>query len=80
MTLTWVYDWYLLVILRAYDTSGLVHYITYMIDPIAKAYGVILMCVLSSCVFRHMDFERVIALDMGIYPLLDCSMLNFFSI
>ena len=51
-----------------------------MIDPIAEAYGVILMRVLSSYVFRHMDFERVIPLDMGTYPLSDFSMLNLFSI
>ena len=51
--------------------SGLVRYILYMIDPIVEVYGVILISVLS-CVFRHMDFERVIPLDMGTYPLLDC--------
>ena len=28
----------------------------------------------------HMDFERVILLNMGTYPLLDYFMLNFFSI
>ena len=66
--------------LIAYDTSGLVHCIAYMIDTITKAYGDLLMRVLSSCVFGHMDFERVIPLDMGMYPLLDCSMLNPFSI
>ena len=60
--------------------SGLVHYIAYMIDPIAEAYGVILMLVLSSYVFGHMDFERVIPLAMGTYPLLDRSMRNLFSI
>ena len=50
------------------------------IDLIAEVYGVILMCVLSSGVFGHMDFERVIPLNMGIYSFLDCSMLNLFSI
>ena len=59
--------------------SGLIHNIAYMIDPIAEAYRVILMRVFSYCVFGHMDFERVIPLDMRIYPLLDCSMLNLFS-
>ena len=63
-----------------YDTSGLVHNIAYMIDPIVEAYGFILMHVLSSCVFGHMDIERVIPLDMGMYPLLDYSILNLFSI
>ena len=62
--------------LKAYDILGLVHYIVYMIDLIAEVYGVKLMRVLSSCVLRHMDFERVIPLDMGMDPLLDCSMLN----
>ena len=38
-------------LVSAHDTSGLVHYIAYMIDPIAEAYGIILICVLSSCVF-----------------------------
>ena len=51
-----------------------------MIDPIAKAYGVILMRVLSSCVFGHMDFEKEIPLDTGTYLLLDYSMLNLFNI
>ena len=40
----------------------------------------ILMFVLSSCVFGHMNFERVIPLNMGMYPLLDCFMLKLFSI
>ena len=70
----------MLVTLKVYDMSGLVHNIAYMIDHIAEAYGIRLMYVLSSCVFGHMDFERVIPLDMGTYPLLDCSMLNLFSI
>ena len=65
--------------LRVYDTLGLAHYIAYMIDPIGEAYGVILMRVLSSCVFGHMDFKRVVPLDMGTYSLLDRSMLNLFS-
>ena len=60
--------------------SGVVHYIAYMIDLIAEAYGVTLMRVLSSCVVGHMDFTRVILLDMGTYPFFDCSMLNLFSI
>ena len=38
------------------------------------------MCVHSSCVFGHIDFERVTPCVMGMYPLLDCSMLNLFSI
>ena len=42
-----------------------------MIDPIVEAYGVKLMFVLSSCVSGHMDFERVVPLNMGMYPLLD---------
>ena len=66
--------------LKTYDTLGLVHNIAYVIDPIAEAYGVKIMCVLSSCVFGHKDFKRVIPLDMGTYPLLDCYMLNLFSI
>ena len=70
------FNWYLLVTLKAYDTSSLVHYIAYMIDPITKAYGVILMFVLSSCVFRHMNYKRVIPLNMGMYPLLDHFMLK----
>ena len=37
-------DWYLLVTLKAYDTSSLLHNIEYIIDPIAEAYGIILMC------------------------------------
>ena len=69
----------MLVNLKAYDTSDLIHYIEYMIDPIVEAYGVILMHVLSSYVFGHMDFKWVIPLDMGMYPLLDCSILNHFS-
>ena len=59
---------------------GLVHYIAYMIDLISAAYGFILMFVLSSYVFGHTDFEKVILLNMGTYPLLECSMSNFFSI
>ena len=35
--------WYLLVTLKAKDTSGLVHIMAYMIEPIAKAYGTSLM-------------------------------------
>ena len=70
----------MLVTLRAYDTSGLVHNIAYMIDPTTEVYDIIFMCVLSSCVSGHMDFERVIPLTMGTYSLLDYSMLNLFSI
>ena len=70
MTLIWVQP------ISAHDMPGLVQYIAYMIDLIAEAYGVILMCVLLSCVFGHMDFERVIPLDMGTHSLLNCSMLN----
>ena len=72
--------WYMLVTLRAYDTLGLVHYIANMIDPIAEAYEVILMHVFSSCVFGHKDFKMAIPWIMGMNPLLDCSMLNIFSI
>ena len=60
--------------------AGLVNYKAYMIDPIPEAYRVILMFVLSSCIFGHMDFERAILCVMGMFPLLDCSMLNLFSI
>ena len=70
----------MLVTLKAYDTLGLVHNIEHMINSIAEAYGVILMCVLSSCVFGHIDFKTVIPINMGRYPLLDCSMLNLFNI
>ena len=69
----------MLVTLRAYDTLGLIHNIEYMIDPIVEAYGVILISV-ASYVFGDTNFKRVILLDMGMYPLLDCSMLNLFSI
>ena len=31
--------WYLLVTLKAKDTSGLVHIMAYMIEPIVEAYG-----------------------------------------
>ena len=40
----------------------------------------VVTCVLSSSVYGHKDFERVIPLTMGTYPLLDCFMLNFFNI
>ena len=59
--------------------SGLIHYIVYMIDPISDAYVFKLMRVLPSCVFGHMDFERVIPLNVRMYPLMDCSMLKLFS-
>ena len=86
MTLTWVQ------LVSAHDPmtlrehicsrihmSGQVHYIVYMMDPIHEEYGVKLMCVLPSSVFGHMDFKRVIPLNMRMYPLLDCSMLKLFS-
>jgi hypothetical protein len=40
--------WYLLVTLKAYETSGRVHNMAYMIEPIAEAYGTLLI---KSCRF-----------------------------
>ena len=46
-------DWYLLVQLRANETSGLVHNMAYMMDPIAEAYGISLILFSSSGVRGH---------------------------
>jgi hypothetical protein len=46
-------DWYLLIALRAYETYGCVLIIAYMIDPIAEAYGTLLMWSSSSIVEGH---------------------------
>ena len=45
--------WYLLVILKAYDTFGRVYNMAYMIDPIAEAFGILLMWSRSSCIVGH---------------------------
>ena len=47
MTLTWV-GLDILVRLIAKATSGLVHIMVYMMDPIAEAYGILLILLRSS--------------------------------
>src|SRR4051812_25849366 len=43
-------DWYLLVKLIACATSGLIHSMTYIIDPMAEAYGILSIISLASLV------------------------------
>src|SRR5262249_29292510 len=59
---------------------GLVHNIAYMIDPMAEAYGILLMRSVISCVVGHIDLERFFPCDIGINPFFERSMLNLFSI
>ena len=65
--------------LKAYETSGRVHIMAYMIDPTSKANGIRLMLFLSSWVLGHMSLDREMPCDTGNSPLLDWSMLNLFN-
>jgi hypothetical protein len=38
--------WYLLITFKAYKTSGRVHDMTYMIEPIAEAYDTLLIMII----------------------------------
>ncbi|MCI78207.1 hypothetical protein A2U01_0099477, partial [Trifolium medium] len=44
--------------LKAYETSGRVHNVAYMIDPIADAYGILFMRSLSPLVEGDCVFDR----------------------
>ena len=65
--------------LRACAISGLVRSMSYMIDPIAEAYGIIFMFALSSRVFGDILLERDIPCLIGMRPLLEFSMLNLLT-
>ena len=69
-------DWYRLVILKTYATSGRVQIITYMIDPIEEAYGILLMRSRSSCVEGHWILLRVMPWDIGKKPFMESCILN----
>ena len=71
--------WYLLHMLKAYATLGLIHNMAYMIEPMDEAYGARLILSLSFCVFGHIALERCIPCDMGMFSLLESSILNFFN-
>ena len=58
-------DWYLLTTLSEYAISGLVHVMTYMIDPTAEAYGTLLIHYLSSGVVGQSFLEREIPWPIG---------------
>jgi len=51
----------------------------YMMAPIAKAYGTLLMHLHSSSDEGHCLSLKCIPCDIGKNPLLDCSMLNCFN-
>ena len=72
-------DWYLLTTPSECATFGLVHVIAYMIEPTAKAYGILLMCSLSLGVVAQSFLEREIPWPIGRQPFLEFSMLNRFS-
>jgi hypothetical protein len=59
--------WFLLVALIAYETSGHVLIMAYMVDPIAKAYGTLLKRYRSFVVAGHYFWLRCIPCDIGVY-------------
>src|SRR3954470_9815636 len=70
--------WYLLVKLRALDTSGLVHSMAYMIEPMAEAYGTLLIVSLSFTVAGHRALLNILPDNMGNEPFFALSILNLF--
>ncbi|KAJ0453403.1 hypothetical protein HanIR_Chr15g0728981 [Helianthus annuus] len=57
--------------LRAYETSGLVHNMAYMMEPIAEAYGTLSIFFFSSSVLAHCSPLRMVPCAMGKSPLFE---------
>src|SRR3954468_13641301 len=70
--------WYLLVKLSSLDTSGLVHIMAYMIEPMAEAYGTLLIVSLSFTVAGHCVLLNILPDNMGNEPFFALSIMNLF--
>jgi hypothetical protein len=75
-----MFDWYLVVIPRAYDIVGHVQSMVYMIEPIVEACDTILIPSCSSGDEAHYILLKVTPYDMDMNPFFDSFTLNLLNI